>query len=207
MAESILASNKEIMTRARESLRNNWKVPVIVTLVYLVIAAMSGQSEALNLAFSLILGGPIALGFAFFYLGGVRQQRFDSAVFGQAFQQFLNAMLTYILVGLLVVLWSLLLIIPGILAALSYSLTFYVMHDEPQLHTLQAIRRSKELMYGHRWQLFCLGFRFLGWSLLALLTLGIGFLWLLPYFQTAMAHFYEEVLNSQGLVQPELIAE
>ena len=52
-------------------------------------------------------------------------------------------------------------------------------------------------MYGNRWKLFCLGLRFVGWSLLALLTLGIGFFWLIPYYQTSTALFYEELLQNE----------
>ena len=92
-----------------------------------------------------------------------------------------------------ILLWTLLLIIPGIIATYSYAMTFFIIADDPQAGALEAIGRSKEMMRGHRWKLFCLFLRFIGWSLLCLLTFGIGFLWLTPYMQTSLAHFYDDV--------------
>ena len=85
------------------------------------------------------------------------------------------------------------LIIPGIIAAYAYSMAFFIMADNPSVGALEAIRRSKAIMRGRKAKLFCLDLRFLGWGILCLLTLGIGFLWLVPYIQASHAHFYEDV--------------
>lgn len=90
-------------------------------------------------------------------------------------------------------LWTLLLIIPGIIAAYSYSLVYYILVDEPNLKPLEALRKSKKMMYGNKAKLFYLGLRFIGWALLCVLTLGIGFIWLAPYIQATRAKFYEDV--------------
>ena len=82
--------------------------------------------------------------------------------------------------GLLVFLWSLLLFVPGIIAAYSYSLTFFIIADEPGVGVTEAIRRSKLMMQGNKWKLLCLQMRFFWWALLCELTLGIGLLWLVP---------------------------
>lgn len=95
--------------------------------------------------------------------------------------------------GLLVILWSLLLIVPGIMAAYSYAMTPYILAEHPEMTSGDAILHSKEIMYGNRWRLFCLEFSFIGWSLLSVLTLGIGNLWLIPYRQAAIAAFYREI--------------
>ena len=91
----------------------------------------------------------------------------------------------------------LLLIIPGIIAALSYAMTYYIIVDNESIGALEAIRQSKEMMRGNKWKLFCLGLRFFGWSLLCLLTLGIGYLWLIPYMAISFAKFYGDI-SSQG---------
>ena len=67
----------------------------------------------------------------------------------------------------------------------------------------EAIAASKEMMRGNRWRLFCLGFSFIGWSLLCALTLGIGTLWLRPYEEAAHAAFYREVSGTAGSGAPE----
>ncbi|GHT57847.1 hypothetical protein FACS18945_2990 [Bacteroidia bacterium] len=89
--------------------------------------------------------------------------------------------------------WSLLLIIPGIIAAISYSMTFYIIADDPAISAMDAINKSKKMMYGYKMKYFCLSLRFLGWALLCILTLGIGFLWLMPYIQVTFAKFYDDL--------------
>lgn len=67
-------------------------------------------------------------------------------------------------------LWSLLLVIPGIIAAYSYAMTPYILCESPDMTAREAIKKSKELMKGNRWRLFCLEISFIGWEILA----GIG---------------------------------
>lgn len=191
-------SNKDLMQQARDSLRGKWKTPVLITLAYIIVAGISNQSTALNLFFTFVLGGPIALSFAYFYLTIIREQRIDTNELKQGFSRFVPALLTNILATLFILLWALLLIIPGIMAAYSYAMAFYVLRDQPELGPREALARSKALMHGNRWKLFCLGWRFFGWILLAVLTICIGFLWLVPYIQTSMAHFYEDLLRSEA---------
>ena len=93
--------------------------------------------------------------------------------------------------------WSLLLLIPGIIASYSYAMTPYILANHPELTAREAIARSKELMSGNRWRLFCLEFSFIGWALLSSLTMGIGSLFLTPYTQAAKAAFYRDLLDPQ----------
>ena len=94
-------------------------------------------------------------------------------------------------------LWSLLFIIPGIIAAYSYAMTGYILAEDPELTAGEAISRSKEMMSGNRFRLFCLQFSFIGWEILSALTLGIGNLWLRPYKQAAVAAFYREISGTE----------
>lgn len=90
-------------------------------------------------------------------------------------------------------LWSLLLIIPGIVKACSYAMTPYILYDNPKLQGNAAIELSMRMMRGHKMKLCVLYLSFIGWFLLCILTLGIGFLWLKPYVQASKAAFYEDV--------------
>jgi uncharacterized membrane protein len=96
-------------------------------------------------------------------------------------------------------LWSLLLIIPGIIKAFSYAMTPYILEENPELGASEAIDRSRMMMRGHKFDLFWLYLSFIGWFFLCLLTAGIGFLWLNPYVETAKAAFYEEVKADYAL--------
>ena len=94
-------------------------------------------------------------------------------------------------------LWSLLFVIPGIVASFSYAMTDYILAEHPELTASEAINRSKEMMRGNRFRLFCLELSFIGWSILCLFTFGIGNLWLTPYKNAAKAAFYREVSGTE----------
>lgn len=93
-------------------------------------------------------------------------------------------------IGFLVLLWMLLLIIPGFIAIYRYFLAPYLMAENPGISISEALSRSNDLMRGHKWRLFKLHLSFIGWALLSGLTLGIGNLWLVPYTEAANAAFY-----------------
>ena len=102
-----------------------------------------------------------------------------------------------ILQGILIFLWTLLLIIPGIIKSMSYSQMFFLLRDFPELTTLEAISESKKRMKGLKWKYFLMHLSFIGWGILCLFSIGIGFLWLIPYIGTTMAIFYNELIASQ----------
>ena len=95
--------------------------------------------------------------------------------------------------SLYVTLWTLLFIIPGIIATYNYAMTPFILAEDPSVGPNEAIERSKRLMYGHRWELFCLNFSFIGWHLLCILSCGVGYIWLTPYRYAALAEFYREI--------------
>ncbi len=75
--------------------------------------------------------------------------------------------------GLFIFLWSLLFVIPGIIASYSYYLTPFILCERPDMTAREAISESKELMKGNKWRLFCLEFSFIGWELLASGVMGV----------------------------------
>ena len=80
------------------------------------------------------------------------------------------------------------------MATYSYAMLFNILAENPEMPAMEALKRSKEMMYGYRLKLLCLHCRFIGWSLLAVfLTLGIGLLWVTAYMHTSQAHFYKTV--------------
>jgi len=192
------AENSELTRRARSDLQGNWGVGVGVTLLHIVITqAVSNLVPVIGPFLSFFLSAPLSLGLAIVFLHMARENGPEVGQLFAGFASFWNALGVYLLTFIFVVLWSLLLIIPGIIASISYSQVYYLLADHPNLEPIDAIRSSKVLMQGHKWQYFCLGFRLLGWVLLSLLTLGIGLLWVMPYMQTAYAEFYLELRKHQ----------
>ena len=94
-------------------------------------------------------------------------------------------------------LWSLLFVIPGIVADYSYSMTDYILAEHPDMTASEAIAASKAMMAGNKWRLFCLNMSFIGWALLSIFTLGIGILWLNPYQNVSVAAFYREISGTE----------
>ncbi|MBQ9417159.1 MAG: DUF975 family protein [Bacteroidales bacterium] len=197
------ASNSELRAAARAALRGRWTNPVLCTLVYMVIASITSvftnsESTAVNLvgiALTLFIVVPLAYGYSVAFLRHMRGEETDDLVTRpfDAFKSYSRYLGTSLLYTLLVCLWTLLLIVPGIIMSFAYAMTPYIMHDHPELTPMECIRASKAMMKGHKWQLFCLRLSFIGWALLCILTLGIGTLWLQPYMQCADAKFYEEL--------------
>ena len=140
-----------------------------------------------------ILGSVVSVGYARFNLNLVEGDETGFEKLFSYFPYWKTAAVARFLQCLYIFLWSLLLVIPGIVADYSYAMTEYSLAEHPELTAGEAIRRSKEMMRGNRWRLFCLNFSFIGWDLLCLFTLGIGNLWLAPYKQAAQANFYREI--------------
>lgn len=155
--------------------------------VYLILAAV------LLAVIYFIVGSIIEIGYARFNLNLIdRKEPVFSDVFS-GISVWSTAIAARFLQTLYVLLWTLLLVIPGIIAAYSYAMTGYILAEHPELTAGEAIHRSKEMMSGRRWRLFCLHFSFIGWRLLCSLTMGIGLLWLIPYEKASEAAFYREI--------------
>ena len=159
--------------------------------VYVLLAAL------VFAAIRLFLGSVVGVGYSRFNLELVDQ---NDAGFEQLFQYFpywKNAVCTRLLKGVYVFLWSLLFIVPGIIASYSYAMTEYILAEHPELTANEALAASKEMMDGNKWRLFCLHFSFIGWSILCAFTMGIGNLWLNPYKNAATAAFYREISGTE----------
>lgn len=141
-----------------------------------------------------VIGGAVTLGYAKFNLNLLWKKPATFADLFSEFHRLGTAFLMQLLRGIYIMLWTLLLIIPGICATYSYAMTPYILLENPSMTANEAIAESKHLMYGNRFRLFCLYFSFIGWILLAaLFTCGIGYLWLIPYMEASYAAFYREI--------------
>ena len=118
------------------------------------------------------------------------------------FQQFWRFLLAHLLMSLFTFLWSMLFVIPGIIASFSYSQTIYIMLDDPKISPLAAISASKQLMRGHKFEYFMLMLSFLGWAYLSVFTFGLLGIWLNPYMQVTFANYYNALIGWQPR-QPE----
>lgn len=175
--------------------QNFRNIAEIFTYVFANFGTAISLVSGLNLL-HLILGGVIQLGYAQYLLNQHDRREFQINDLFTKFDYFGAGFCQNFLRGLYVFLWSLLFIIPGIIASYSYAMTPFIMAEHPDMTASEAIRASKEMMYGRKWALFCLDFSFIGWALLCALTLNIGNLWLNPYMNAAYAAFYRQNFRS-----------
>lgn len=165
-----------------------------------VILAFLGIMMMVVLVWSIVLfiiGGPITLGYAQYNLNLVDGNNPQFADLFSKFDQFGQGFLVQFLRHLYIILWAFLFIIPGIVKSYSYSMTAYIAAENPDMTANEAITASKELMDGNKGRLFCLDLSFIGWWILCIFTLGIGFLFLKPYREAAFASFYREIVRER----------
>lgn len=180
---------EQFRTQAREAIRGKWNSLALISFVYAVLtAALSFTGVG-----ALIITGPISVAFAAISLRAIRGEHFEVKNLFDGFYNFLNTFLLGLLNTVFIFLWSLLFFVPGIIKSLSYSMSYYVMAENPDISPEDARQESIKMMDGNKMRLFCLNFSFIGWILLSILTFGILLFWVLPYIQAANAAFYEEI--------------
>ena len=193
--------NEQIRREARELLQNKWGSLVLVWLILYAISSLAPMTGIGGIV-PLLVGGPFALAIATIFLKLTRREDFRIEELFDGFKDFSRTLVAYLLVALYVFLWSLLFIVPGIIAGIGYSMTFYIMAEDPKIDAQVAMRKSKDMMYGHKTEFFMLMLSFIGWFLLACLTFGIGLLFLSSYTTMASTIFYQR-LKGQTMQQPQ----
>lgn len=191
----------KLRAKARNSLRGNWLIAiglfVVATLLFSAPDLVLNPDEyeftwkdPLILLLS-VLFIPVSIGLIWAWVDLSRGKKIGFRHLIEPYKtMFGKSILVAILQGLFLFLWTLLFIVPGIIKSFSYLLTYYILRDEPGLSPLQAITKSRRMMDGHKAEALVLGLSFIGWILLGVVTLFIGFLWIAPYISVTYAHFY-----------------
>lgn len=194
----------ELKSKAKEQLRGRWGLAIITILVANLIintntiirgADFLGKSND-NISFSVniisfLFGGVISVGLSKFLLNFVTNS--EEPKFANLFSQFniyLKTLGLYILMGIAIIIATIFFIIPGIIVALMFSQSFYILAEDPSKGIIECLRESSNLMYGYKWELFVLQLSFIGWWILTALTLGIGSLLVYPYQKVTETNFY-----------------
>ena len=200
-----MKTNKEYKEIALSKLRDNWKpgviasaVMIVLTLIFSGLSMLAGESNILSLLFTLlqvVVLMPFSVGFmnAFRLMLSNDDYNILNNSVDLAKANWKRYTLGQLIMGIKTMLWTLLLIIPGLIKSYAYMLTPYILKDNPEVSAKDASSLSDEMMKGHKFDLFYLHLSFIGWIILSILTCGIGVLWLYPYMYTAQAAFYEDV--------------
>jgi uncharacterized membrane protein len=186
-----MVRNSELRDKAYAAIEGHWGISAIITLAFFILGGTLYIPKIGAIIPILLL--PVSWAYYVIFLRLIRGEEIN---FGQLFAGFSDQYLRYLgtlfLEFLYVALWSLLLFVPGVIKACSYAMTSYILYDE-ELSYDAAIEKSMVMMEGYKMKYFLMNLYFIGWAILCILTLGIGYLWLTPYIATCNAAFYEDV--------------
>ena len=208
-----MKTNTELRRQGREALAGRWGTFVAASLVYMIISCfVQVPAQLSDFSRSVLMTGagvnytlmstsvvvsllilPLTYGYDTIFLRNLRSEPVGVEHMFDGFRDYGRIFITLLWQNVLILLWTLLLIVPGIVKSLAYAQTPYILLDNPQLSTVEAIHLSREMMFGYKGKLFLLLLSFIGWGILCIFTCGVGFLWLAPYMQSSMAAFYEDV--------------
>lgn len=173
------SSYTDLRRIGRKHLAGQWKQSALTVALFLILLDLPlfmfsylFELGAANL-YVMLVSGPLSLGISAYYLKLFRREPAKPTDILYGFEYFLKALGLYLVMALFIVLWSLLFIIPGIIAACRYSQAFFILADDPGKGVMQCIRESKERMYGNKGKFFLLGLSFIGWIFLATIPTGI----------------------------------
>lgn len=141
---------------------------VAIILLFMLAASVVALCYCITI---FIISGPVRLGYAQFNLNLVDKNTPRFADLFSKFKQFGSGFCMNFLTGLYISLWSLLFVIPGIIKTYSYAMTPYILVENPELTANEAITKSRQIMDGNKWRLFCLHFSFIGWHFLLVLPI------------------------------------
>lgn len=180
----------ELKDAAKQQIKGNIGMLLVITLI---ISFITGASSFLVVG-PIILMGPLTLGLANIYLSMVREGKKPAIEdMFSGFNNFGQSLLLYVLVMIFTCLWSLLFVVPGIIKAISYSQSFYILSDHPEMTASEALKESMRIMDGHKMDYFVLSLSFILWSLLVMVTCGLAFIYVGPYMTTTFVNFYEKI--------------
>lgn len=188
-----MMSSSEIKRLTWNQLRKSYWMLFVVLII---VGIVEGATASIGIGF--IIAGPLAVGLASYQLsiifdkGNGDGNDFERILDGFK-NNFVTSLVAFIVSTIFIFLWSLLFVIPGIIKAYSYSQIYYIMHENPEMSPMDAIDESKEMMRGHKAELFFLDLSFIGWILLSIITFGVGFIFLAPYMSLARANFYDQL--------------
>ena len=179
----------ELKAKAKQQIKVPFWTLVVILLLQLLLCCIPYAS--------IVIAPALNLSLCIIFLNVVRDRKVEISDLFSGFNKLGRAWWLYFLMGLFTALWSLLLIVPGIVKSYSYSMAYYVLADNPEMTAREALKESMRIMDGHKMELFALHLSFLGWILLSYVTFGLSLFYVIPYMSATVANFYEGIKGSR----------
>lgn len=180
----------ELKRRARNDMSGNMGMLIVCLVIIGALSAACNFIPFVGWIASLCITGPLSLGSAYIYLNLTRGFGPDVNILFSGFQRFVDTLVLWLLIGIFTFLWSLLLVVPGIIKAISYSQAYYILAEHPEMTAKEALDESIDMMDGHKMDYFVLYLSFIPWILLTTITCGLAGLYVIPYMTATFANFY-----------------
>lgn len=193
-----MRSNLEILSRSWDALSSKWLLAIGIVLLHTIVNGVVG-SVGFGLG-TLALGGAFSFGMSRTMVLIYRGHTPQIETYFDGFKHYLPTLIAFLLVSVIVLVGCVLLIIPGIIAAIGLSQTFYVLQDRPELGAEGALRESWRLTWtnGRMWKVFFMNILIFFVTLGGLLALGVGLLFALPLVSVMAGGLYEELRLADG---------
>ncbi|PKK94184.1 MAG: hypothetical protein CVV61_00905 [Tenericutes bacterium HGW-Tenericutes-6] len=195
-------SSSELKLLAKEQMKGRFWMLAIATLI---IYAITGASMPVFIG--IIIMGPLMVGLAYYLLDFVENKNSKGDQFEILFKGFTTNIATpivaYVVSSIFIFLYTLLLVIPGIIKALAYSMVSFIIADDPTIDAMEALRKSEDMMRGHKMRLFYIHLSFIGWYILSALTFGILLIYVIPYQRLVVTNFYLDLRGTKKIVIEE----
>ena len=159
-----------------------WEIVLAVVAIFAIVGVIT-----------FLVGAIVGLGYAKFNLELYKNDTADFKMIFSEKSRYKDCFKLFLMQFLYVTIGSIFFVIPGIIAMYANCMAAYIMVENPEMSAKEALVASRAMMKGNKWRLFCLNFSFIGWDILATLTLGIGKFFLCPYVEAATAAFYNEL--------------
>ncbi len=200
----------ELKSMAKQQIKGNIGILFAIVLLIGIISGLCACVPIVGaIAGFFIITPAFSLSTTIIYLALTAGKKPEVKDVFLGFNNFWSAFKVSFFTGLFSFLWALLFIIPGYIKFLSYSQAMYIIAENPEMGALEAINRSKVMMNGHKMDLFVLCLSFIGWCILATFTLGLLYIWLVPYMQATLVNFYNSIKHIDNTEETlaETIAE
>ena len=186
-------SRAELKAAAKEQIKGKIGTLFVMLLILFLIGVAGALIPIVGPIALVILTPAFSLSFCMIYLKLTKNEEIKVGDITLGLSYTGKALWLNILVTFFTFLWSLLFIIPGFIKQFSYSMSNFILADNPELTAREALAKSKEMMNGHKVDLFILYLSFIGWYLLGAITFGIAYIYIVPYFNATIANFYNSI--------------
>lgn len=188
----------ELKSAAKEQIKGKIGILFVMFLIIFAIGIACRFIPILGGIAAIVITPAFSLSLCMIYLKLAKKDEIAVGDIFAGFNKTGRALWLNILVGFFTFLWTLLLIIPGIIKQYAYSMSFYILADNPELTAREALSKSKEMMNGHKWDLFVLQLSFFWWYLLVGITFGIAAIYVTPYISATTANFYNSIKEKEA---------